>query len=295
MAAAELDGITIEYDEHGEGEPLLLVMGLGSQLIHWPDEFVADLAGRGFRVIRYDNRDSGLSTKIEGEPPSLGRALSAQISKRAARPEYLLSDMADDGIGLLEHLGIECAHVVGASMGGMIAQSIAIQRPDRVASLTSIMSNTGDRRNGRPSVNLLRKVARLLDPSPEKRVENSVATTRLVSGPHFDEAAERAFIERSFARNYCPDGTARQAMAISASPNRTAALQRLDVPTLVVHGLVDPLVMPSGGMATARAIAGSRLLMFPDMGHDLPRVRWDETIGAIAANARRGSRTAAAA
>ncbi|MCU1394950.1 MAG: putative hydrolase [Ilumatobacteraceae bacterium] len=287
MTAANLGPMTIEYEITGEGTPLLLVMGLGCQLIHWPDDFVQQIADSGFKVIRFDNRDMGLSTKIQADPPKIGRAIASLVSRRLARSEYLISDMADDAAKLLDHLGIDKAHIVGVSMGGMIAQAIAIEHPDKVLSLTSIMSNTGDRRHGMPAVALLGKMARLMDPSPEKMTANGLASGRLISGPHFDEAEERSILQRAFDRCFNPAGTMRQMMAISASPDRTPGLRRLRVPTLVVHGLVDPLVQPSGGIATARAVPDSRLLMFPDMAHDLPRNRWDEIISAIVTNTMR--------
>jgi len=288
MTAANLSNLTIEYETFGDGPALLLVMGLGAQLIDWPDEFVDLLVERGFQVIRFDNRDAGLSTKMTGTtPPTVSRALAAQVSRRLAHADYLLSDMARDAVGLLDHLGIEKAHVVGASMGGMIAQTIAIEHPQRVSSLVSIMSNTGDRRNGRASVHLLRKARKLIGDHPERRMENAVTLGRLIAGPHFDDQAARELLQREFDRNDDIAGTGRQMMAIAASPNRTPGLRRLNVPTLVIHGLLDPLVMPSGGIATCNAVHGSRLLMFPDMGHDLPRARWPEVIDAIAANAQR--------
>ena len=294
MTTAELGNVSIEYEITGEGEPLLLVMGLSCQLIHWPDEFVESLASRGFRVIRFDNRDIGLSTKFHAEPVGIGRTLASLVSRRLARSEYLLADMADDAARLLDHLGIRAAHVVGVSMGGMIAQSIAIGHPDKVLSLTSIMSNTGDRRYGRPTAALMRRMPGLMGGAPDNDgkitdeiVANGVEIGRLISGPHFNEADERAMIQRAFDRSYSPAGTMRQVMAISASPNRTKALRNVTVPTLVIHGLADPLVQPSGGVATTEAIPGSRLLMFPDMGHDLPRSRWTEIVDAIAANAQR--------
>lgn len=287
MTAADLGQITIEYEITGEGTPLLLVMGLGSQLIHWPDEFVQQIADRGFQVIRYDNRDMGLSSKIDGEVPGLRRTVASLVSKRLARSAYLLADMADDGVRLLDHLGIESAHVVGVSMGGMIAQSIAIGHPRHVLSLNSIMSNTGDRRNGNPALGLLGKLSRLIDGSPATMMENGLAIARLISGPHFDEAQERITIQRAFDRSYTPEGMLRQTLAISASPDRTKALRQLRVPTLVVHGLLDQLVRPSGGLATARAVHDSRLLMFPDMAHDLPQNRWSEIIDAITINTAR--------
>jgi pimeloyl-ACP methyl ester carboxylesterase len=287
MSAAPANGITIEYDVHGDGEPLLLVMGLGGQLVAWPTEFVERLVDRGFQVIRFDNRDIGLSTRIPGPVPTRRQLVAATVSPGRAQSAYRLADMAADSAALLEHLGIARAHVVGASMGGMIAQTLAINHPDRVASLTSIMSNTGDRRHGRIHPALLRRLTRYVTDNPDDAIANGVEVLRLIAGPHFDEAAARELTEQEFRRSYRPDGTARQTMAIAASPDRTAALRRVTAPTLVVHGLLDRLVMPSGGVTTARAIPGSRLLMYPDMAHDLPRTRWDEIMDEIVVNARR--------
>jgi pimeloyl-ACP methyl ester carboxylesterase len=287
MTAAPANGITIEYDVHGDGEPLLLVMGLGGQLVAWPMEFVERLVDRGFQVIRFDNRDIGLSTRIPGPVPTRRQLVAATVSPGRARSAYRLADMAADSAALLEHLGIARAHVVGASMGGMIAQTLAINHPDRVASLTSIMSNTGDRRHGRIHPALLRRLTRHVTDNPDDAIANGVEVLRLIAGPHFDEAAARELTEQEFRRSYRPDGTARQTMAIAASPDRTAALRRVTAPTLVVHGLLDRLVMPSGGVTTARAVPGSRLLMYPDMAHDLPRTRWDEIMDEIVVNARR--------
>lgn len=289
MPAADVNGVTLEFESVGDGPPLLLVMGLGAQMIMWHDDFVARIASRGFRVIRFDNRDIGRSSKIPVPPPSRGRVVASLLSPRFAKPAYLLADMADDAAGLLRFLGIERAHVVGASMGGMIAQSLAIGHPDLVASLTSIMSNTGDRRNGRIALSLLPKVPRHLNPSPEKKISSALAVGRLISGPLYDEVADRELLARSIARDPDPTGTARQSVAINASPDRTKALRDVTAPTLVIHGLVDPLVQPSGGIATAKAVPGSRLLMFPDMGHNLPRKYWDEVIDAIVANASRAT------
>jgi pimeloyl-ACP methyl ester carboxylesterase len=288
MTAAPVNGITIEYDEHGDagGEPLLLVMGLGAQLIDWPQGFVDLLVERGFRVIRYDNRDIGLSTKIDAPAPTVRQIVLARVSPRFAHPAYVLKDMADDAVALLDHLGIGSAHVVGASMGGMIAQTIAIEHPAKVRSLTSIMSNTGDRRHGKVTLKLMRRMPRLLAKSRKDPVGGGLIVGRLISGPHFDEAEARKLIEADLARDGDPSGTARQTIAIAGSPDRTEALGNVTVPTLVVHGLVDPLVKPSGGVTTARSIPGSKLLMFPDMGHDLPQHRWTEVAEAIAANAR---------
>ncbi len=289
MGSVQANGLTIEYDVQGDASapPLLLVMGLGGQLIGWSQDFVDRLVARGYRVIRFDNRDAGLSTKIDAPVPTRRQLAAALVAKRYARSTYVLKDMADDAAGLLDALGIDRAHVLGISMGGMISQTLAIHHPDRVASLTSIMSNTGDRRNGRPKRALMRKLPMMFDRNPDRVIDNGVEVFRLISGPHFDAAEARALVEES--RRRCPDasGTVRQSMAIAASPDRTWDLRRVKAPTLVVHGLVDPLVRPSGGVATAKAIQGSRLVMYPDMGHDVPRPRWDELMDEIDANTRR--------
>jgi pimeloyl-ACP methyl ester carboxylesterase len=291
MTAAPVNGITIEYEVHGpaDGTPLLLVMGLGGQLIGWPLEFVEHLTARGFRVIRYDNRDVGLSTKIDAPPPTRWQMFVATVSRRWAKAPYTLADMADDAAGLLDHLGIERAHVVGASLGGMIAQTLAIHHPARVASLASIMSNTGDRKNGRTSFWLLAKmrkfVARPTD--PETAIDDGVVMFRLISGSHFDEAAVRQAVKEAVERSYFPDGAARQLIAAAASPDRTPGLRDVTASTLVIHGLLDRLVKPSGGIATAKAVPGARLVMYPDMGHDLPPPRWDEIAEEIGDNAGR--------
>jgi len=290
MTAASVNGITIEYDVHGDenAPPLLLVMGLGGQLVGWPLEFVEQLAAAGpFRVIRYDNRDVGLSTHVDAPPPTLRQTLMALVARRFARSSYVLSDMAADGIALLGHLGIERAHLVGISMGGMIAQTMAIEHPARVASLTSIMSNTGDRKHGKIHRSLLRQLPRMLrqrgrDGDP---LERGVEMFRLISGPHFDEDAVRTMTKEALARSDDVEGTSRQMIAIAASPDRTEGLGRVTAPTLVIHGLVDPLVKPDGGIATAKAVPGARLVMFPDMAHDLPRPRWSEIFGEIVENA----------
>jgi pimeloyl-ACP methyl ester carboxylesterase len=287
MTTATVNGLTLGYDIIGDGEPMLLVMGLGAQRILWPDDLVKLLAAEGFQVIRFDNRDVGESTHFDTPPPTRSQMTKALLSRRFAHSNYLLADMADDAAGLLSNLGIDRAHVVGASMGGMIAQSLAIGHRRRVASLTSIMSNTGHRRYGRVAPGLMRKAMPLLDPDPGTEVDASMKMWRLISGPHFDPDELRPIVERALEISDDHDGTARQTMAIAASPDRTPALRVLDVPTLVIHGMLDRLVLPSGGIATARAVPRSRLLMFPDMAHDLPRPRWDEIVEAIVANTRR--------
>jgi pimeloyl-ACP methyl ester carboxylesterase len=288
MRASLANGIEIEYDVHGDGEPLLLIMGLGGQMVAWPLEFVHRMVGHGFKVIRFDNRDIGLSTKIDAPAPTLRQLAAVVAARRRAKPPYWLADMADDAAGLLDHLGIGRAHVLGVSMGGMIAQALTIGHPERVASLTSIMSNTGDRAHGHVHPVLARRLARLVTGTPDDSIANGVEIFRLISGPHFDAVGARQLVEAEYRRSSDPAGTARQAMAILAGPDRTPGLRRVTSPTLVIHGLLDRLVMPSGGVATAKAIPGSRLLMYPDMAHDLPRPRWDEIIDEIVTNTRRG-------
>ena len=288
MPSADVNGTTIEYERSGSGEPLLLVMGLGAQLTAWPADFVSELVGRGFEVTRFDNRDAGLSSEFDWQPPSPLRAFIGRLFRRPVPTGYVIDDLADDAAGLLDALGIESAHVVGASMGGMIAQALAIRHEHRVRSLTSIMSNPGDGSGG-ASLSVLARLARRGTPSREDAVDTAVATFRAISGPHFDEAEYRPLAEAAVARSFRPEGTARQTAAIMASPNRAPYLALLRTPTLVVHGLVDPLVKPSGGIATAMAVPGSRLLMFNDMGHDLPAPRLGEIADAIAVNAKRAA------
>ena len=289
------NGITIEYHERGEGDPLLLVMGLGGQLTDWPEGFVDALVARGFRVISFDNRDSGLSTEVQGEPPTRPELAKAIILRRQLHAYYKIPDMAADAIGLLDALEIGEAHVVGMSMGGMIAQQIAIDFPDRVRSLTSIMSTTGNPRVGRPKMRLIRKAMRRTEPTLDNAIEMSIETFRDVCGPTFDADQFRVLAEKSIARSFRPNGTSRQLAAIIASPDRTEALERLKVPALVIHGMLDPLVQPSGGLATARAIPGAKLVMFNDMAHDLPHTRWNDMADEIAGIAARAQQPVGAA
>ena len=282
-------GITLEYEVHGDGDPLLLVMGLGGQLVAWPATFIAGLVDRGFKVITFDNRDIGLSTKIDAAPPTKTQSAMFSISRRFAKSAYLLSDMAKDAVGLLDALNIERAHVVGMSMGGMIAQTMAIEHPSRVRSLTSIMSTTGNPRVGRPKTSVLLRAGKLTRGSKETFPERQAALFKLFSGSLYDELEIREVAKLSVERNFTPDGTARQMAAIMASPDRTPLLKKLNVPTLVVHGLEDGLVQPSGGYATTKAIPGARLLAFPDMGHNLPQARIPEILDEIKRNTLRAS------
>lgn len=286
MPSVDVNGQTIVYEESGEGPALLLVMGLAGQLIDWPAPFVEQLESR-YRVIRFDNRDIGLSSQTAGSALSPLAMFWSFVSRRRPRSGYLLSDMADDAVGLLDALSVDQAHIVGISMGGMICQEMAIRHPSRVLTMTSIMSNTGDRRNGRSAPSLLARLARFRQPTRDTAVEQFVETSKLLSGPHWDETIMREGLEASIARSYRPEGVARQMAAINASPDRTEKLAAVTAPTLVIHGLVDPLVKPSGGIATANAVPGSRLLMFPDMAHDLPRSRLAEIVAAIDQNTAR--------
>jgi pimeloyl-ACP methyl ester carboxylesterase len=288
----------LEYDTTGDpgAEPLLLVMGLGAQMTAWDDGFCRRLADAGYFVIRFDNRDAGLSTKVE----SAGRldvvaAIGSAMTGGPVDAPYLLQDMADDAFGLLDELGIDRAHVVGASMGGMIAQTMAITRPERVATLTSIMSTTGNREVGAATPEALAVLMTRPPSDREEYVANAVATMRLLHGPvlPFDEERAAARAAGFFDRCYHPTGVGQQLVAILASGDRTEALARLDVPTLVVHGDADPLVGHSGGAATADAVPGASMLTIEGMGHDLPEEKWDEVVGAIVAHAASATATPA--
>lgn len=272
---APANGIELAYQEVGDpdGEPLLLVMGLGTQMLAWDEEFCAMLAERGFRVVRFDNRDIGRSTMIDAA--GVPKRLDIFVGRRSTAP-YLLSDMAADAAGLMDHLGIDSAHVVGASMGGMIGQTLAIEQPERVRSLVSIMSTTGNRRVGTPTP---RAYGLLLSHFPRDRqayVERIVRTFKLIGSPAFpmDEQRLREIAGRMYDRSHRPAGILRQVHAISASGNRTQALGELTLPVTVIHGTRDQLIRPSGGRATARAIPGARLRMVEGMGHDLPKALW---------------------
>ena len=286
MPSVQANGITIEYEVEGEGEPLLMVMGLGAQLIDWPRNLVDEILARGFQVIRFDNRDAGLSTEFTSRPPSNSEITRAFLLRRPMRAEYRLRDMANDAVGLLDAIGVDRAHVVGASMGGMIGQTMAIEHPGRVRSLTSIMSTTGNRRVGQPTLKLILTAGRRPLPARGDAVEMGLQTFGKVCGPTFDEAEFRRLAQISVERSWRPAGIGRQAAAIIASGDRTPQLRALDIPTLVIHGMLDPLVRPSGGVATAKAIPGARLVMFNDMAHDRPPTRHAEIADAIASSAR---------
>jgi pimeloyl-ACP methyl ester carboxylesterase len=280
--------IELAYETFGDpaNVPVLLVMGLATQMIGWPDDFCRGLADEGLFVVRFDNRDIGLSTHMHaaGAPDVM-----AVLGGDASSVPYGLADLADDTVGLLDALGLDSAHVVGASMGGMIAQVVAIRYPDRVRSLTSIMSTTGDPTVGAPAEAAL---ALLLSPPAADRdgaVQRAVDTYRVIGSPgfEFDETGLRERAGLSFDRAYDPAGVARQLAAILTTPDRTAELAKVSVPTLVIHGEHDALVDVSGGRATAAAVPGSDLLVVDGMGHDLPRALWPQITERIVGLIRR--------
>ncbi|WP_211435607.1 alpha/beta fold hydrolase [Trujillonella endophytica] len=280
--------VELAYETFGSpgDTPLLLVMGLATQMIGWPDEFCRELAGRGLHVVRFDNRDIGLSTHLDaaGAPD-----VTALLTGAGTAP-YSLADMAGDAAGLLDALGWDSAHVVGASMGGMIAQSLAVRHPRRVRSLTSIMSTTGDRTVGSPAAAALGVLLAPPARSREEALERAVDTYRVIGSPgfEFDETGLRERAGLSFDRAYDPAGVARQLAAVLTTDDRTAHLGEIAVPTLVVHGESDALVDVSGGRATAAAVPGAELWVVEGMGHDLPREVWPELVERIAAVVARG-------
>ncbi|MEX2292819.1 MAG: alpha/beta fold hydrolase [Acidimicrobiales bacterium] len=270
---AEANGIKICFEAHGDphDEPLLLVMGLGSQLIHWPIALVDAFVDRGFYVIRYDNRDTGRSSKFDGEHAHgfLATFLAASQGEGVDVP-YLLSDMARDAIGVLDELAITSAHIVGVSMGGMIAQTIAIEHPTRLRTLTSIMSTTGEQDIGQPTPEAMAALMAPIPTSRDEAVESLALTRKVIGSPdHFDEGVVRAVAGTAYDRCWNPSGTARHLLAVAASGSRADGLAKLDVPTLVIHGDRDPLVAPSGGERTAALVPGAELLLLEGMGHDL--------------------------
>ncbi len=278
-------GIELCYDTFGDpSDPTaLLVMGLGTQMIAWHEDFCGGLAERGLHVVRFDNRDVGHSTHVSGAPPTIAQLLSR--SRRAAR--YSLADMAEDAAVLLRERSLAPAHVIGASMGGMIAQTLAARHPRSVRSLVSIMSNTGSLRAGQPSLRVYSTFLRAAPSGREAYIEHVVRLFGAIGSPGElrDEADVRELAARSYDRDHDPDGPGRQLAAIIAAGNRTPELRRITAPTLVIHGTADRLVRPSGGRATAQAIPGAHMMRVQGMGHDLPRALWPQLIAAIADHA----------
>ena len=286
MANVQANGIQIEYDTFGDrsGRPLLMVMGLGAQMIHWRAEFCEQLADAGHFVVRFDNRDVGLSSKLEAAGlPDMAAIMGQMAAGQPISAPYSLDDMADDAFGLLDALDIPSAHICGASMGGMIVQAMAIRAPRRVNSLTSIMSSTGNRElpPAKPEA-----MAALMSPAGANRSEmlaRSITVSKVIGSPGYpaDRAEVEARAVEAFERSFYPVGVARQMVAVFSHGNRKSALQQLDIPALVIHGQADPLVPVEGGIDTHEALRGSQLMLIEGMGHDLPRQVWPRIVTGI--------------
>jgi pimeloyl-ACP methyl ester carboxylesterase len=295
MPSAHANGIVLEYEDYGDraAPAILLVMGLGAQLTLWPIELVEALTARGFRVIRYDNRDIGLSTKFDAAGvPDMAALMMKLATGQKPDAAYTLDDMAGDAAALLDALGIARAHIVGASMGGMIAQLVAVNYPEKTLTLTSIMSTTGN-----PAVPPAKPEAmavltsRPTSPEPDVIVEFGVRAAKVIGSPAYpqDEQRVRDRVKRDFERSFSPFGMIRQMAAIMTSGDRRTRLARISAPTLVIHGDADPLVPLEGGKDTAANVRGAELLVIPGMGHDLPLQLVDTIADAIAGVAARAT------
>lgn len=295
MPRVTANGIQIEYETFGSSsnEPLLLIIGVSAQMILWDDDLCKNLAGHGYYVIRYDNRDVGLSTKFEEAGiPNVIKIYEKLMRKETVMPPYTIVDMADDGVGLLTALGIQKAHICGMSMGGMIAQAIAIRYPSRIQSLISIYSTTGnpDLPQGKPEV-----IGLLLTPPPKEREANIEHTMRIFktirgSGFPFNEKWHHKISAECYDRCFYPQGVVRQVVAIMTQDNRESALASIKVPTLVIHGTEDPLVPVEGGKATAKAIPGAQLILIEGLGHDMPHGgAWPQIVEAIATHTQKAT------
>lgn len=290
-AFAPANGLSICHEVFGpdDGRPLILVMGHGAQMIHWDGRFCEALGERGFRVVRFDNRDAGRTTWLDALPaPSPMSIWSASLSGLPVPAPYSLHDMAQDVFGLMDSLGFDAAHIVGASMGGMIGQEMAIARPDRVLTLTSIMSTTGDPALPPPQAAVSAALMRSAPTDRAAYIESSINLARLLRGSseQQDAKADAARAARAFDRGINPAGRSRQLAAMVVSGNRKPALRSLRVPTLVIHGEADPLISLAAGVDTAEAIPGARLLVIEGMGHSLPEPAWPRMIDAIDRHAR---------
>ena len=288
-------GITLCYETFGSpaNPPLLLIQGLGMQMIGWPEVFCEQLAARGFFVVRFDNRDAGRSTHVRGRAPTL-----RQLVLRRIKPvHYRLTDMARDAAGLIRALELGPVHVVGISMGGMIAQTLAAEHPELVRSLTSIMSNTGNRWKGQPALGVMRFLVRQAPEDRDGYIAHMARVFAAIGSTGLPQDTEfvRGLAARSYDRDHDRAGSGRQLGAVIASGDRTDELRRITAPTLVIHGTADRLVRPSGGMATTSAIRGARLMLIEGMGHDLPSAAWPELLDAIAGHARAADEVPAAA
>lgn len=293
---AKANGIELAYETFGERDapPLLLIAGLGAQLINFPEGFCRELADRGHFAVRFDNRDAGESTHLDDAGKPDLRAILAEGDTSTA--PYALTDMAADAVGLLDALGIDSVHLVGVSMGGMIAQTVAAHHPERVRSLTSIMSTTGERSVSQSTPEAAAVLTSPPSRTREEAIERAPEIGRVLGSPGFplDEEALRERAALAWDRGVNPAGFARQLGAIYRSGDRTEMLRSLGVPTLVIHGEDDPLIPIAGGRATAVAVAGAELVTIPGMGHDLPRGAWPLLIDAIAAHVGRVERDRAA-
>ena len=282
--------ITLCYEELGDASDtsLLLIHGIGTQMIAWRQEFLDELTAQGLRVIRFDNRDVGLSTHLEGMPDIRGL-----LGGDTSTARYTLDDMASDAEALLDHLEIESAHVLGVSMGGMIAQQLAVGSPERVRSLTSVMSTTGERAVSQPTPEAQATLLQARPTSADEAEERAIEAARVIGSPGMlDEDWIRGFGRRAFERAFDPPGFARQLAAIWASGDRTEQVREIVVPALVIHGELDPLIPVSAGRATAAASEGSELLVLEGMAHDLPRPLWPRIVGAIAEHVQTAERLA---
>ena len=282
-------GIDICYETFGSPDdpPILLIMGLGGPMNWWSVELCEKIAGRGFFVIRYDNRDTGRSTKLSHHPVSKNVIVKAYVGRH--KPPYELDDFAEDALGLLGHLGLESVHLVGVSMGGMIAQTIAIAHPDRVLSLTSIMSTTGKRTVGWQHPRVIPALLASAGKTRDSYIERSLRTSKVIGSPAYpgDERLSRARAGETYDRGWSASGTVRHMLAVLGQRDRTKELATLDIPVTVIHGLKDPLVHRSGGKATAAAIPGAEHIEIDGMGHDLPPELYDTYVDAIERTTKR--------
>ncbi|MEO8926180.1 MAG: alpha/beta hydrolase [Caulobacteraceae bacterium] len=300
MPQIKANGLTLEYESRGDpaGEPILLIMGLGGQLTRWSTALTDKLAARGYRVIVFDNRDVGLSEKLDAAgAPDMGAVIAAVVAGQTAPVAYVLGDMAADAVGLLDALGIARAHIVGVSMGGMVAQLVAADWPERTLSLTSVMSTTGnpDLPHATPEA---MAVVNSRGPDPKLDLDgylaHAVKGSRTIGSPAYptNEAEVRGRILADYHRSFHPVGFLRQYAGIVASPDRRAKLAGVTAPTVVIHGEVDPLVPVEGGRDTAASIPGARLIVIPGMGHDLPAALYDTLVDAIVGVAERAKAAA---
>jgi pimeloyl-ACP methyl ester carboxylesterase len=292
MPLAQSNGVEVFYETFGDesGAPLLLINGLGSQCINYDVELREAFVDRGFFVIRFDNRDVGLTSKVGNDDLDFQDLLAKAFSGEAIEAPYLLSDMAADAMAVLDAVGVPAAHVFGQSMGGMIAQTIAVEHPDRVLTMTSVMSSTGDRDVGGATAEAMQRLVIRPPADREGYIAHSAETSRIIGTPaHFDEERARRRAAAAFDRCYFPVGTGRQMLAVMASGPRSDKLGDVKAPTLVIHGSDDPLVNLSGGERTAQSVPGAELLVIDGMGHDLPPPLWSQVIEAVTRHAARAA------